>query len=219
MCKKDRNTNIPYLVQYRTPEANTKGEEEVEEISFHAMRMWNQIFFDWQRRQKRQRGGCIISSFRMIFVLIILVILMVDINGVEGTFIVSPVSSSTTITAAPTTARIHTQTTTRTTATQLHVKTKWTSLMSPKGYRHDVTRYYSILGLQRNRELTIHHIKSAYRRLVKLYHPDANPNQTNRDTIMKFHQIKHAYDIVSTDYEQYQKIQRYTSHHELSFDE
>ena len=39
------------------------------------------------------------------------------------------------------------------------------------GYRHDVTRYYSILGLQRNRDLSEHQIKSAYHKLVKLYHP------------------------------------------------
>ena len=157
------------------------------------------------------------SSSRVLVVLMILVIMMMNINGVEGTFIVSPVSWSKTTNAALTTARHKIRRTS--TATQLHAKTKWTSLMTPQRYRHDVTRYYSILGLQRNRELTIHHIKSAYRRLVKLYHPDANPNETNRDTIMKFHQIKHAYDIVSNDYQDYQKIQRYTSHHELSFDE
>ena len=159
------------------------------------------------------------SSSRVLVLLMILVIMMKNINDVEGTFIVSPVSSSKTTSAAFTTG-IHTTTRiTTSTATQLHAKTKWTSLMTPQRYRHDVTRYYSILGLQRNRELTIHHIKSAYRRLVKLYHPDANPNETNRDTIMKFHQIKRAYDIVSNDYQDYQKIQKYTSHHELSFDE
>ena len=50
---------------------------------------------------------------------------------------------------------------------------------------------------------------------------DANiQNSTNRrDTIMKFQQVKHAYDVVSRDYEDYKKIQRYTSHLELSFDE
>ena len=67
----------------------------------------------------------------------------------------------------------NTSRTRRISATSLYAtRTKWTSLMkNVAGYRHDVTRYYAILGLQRNRDLSEHQIKSAYHKLVKLYHP------------------------------------------------
>jgi curved DNA-binding protein CbpA len=53
--------------------------------------------------------------------------------------------------------------------------------------------HYSILGLSRN--ATTAEIKTAYRRLVKLYHPDKNPN--NPSAVEKFRLIQDAYDTLS----------------------
>jgi curved DNA-binding protein CbpA len=53
--------------------------------------------------------------------------------------------------------------------------------------------HYSILGLSRT--ATTAEIKTAYRRLVKLYHPDKNPN--NPSAVEKFRLIQEAYDTLS----------------------
>ncbi len=51
---------------------------------------------------------------------------------------------------------------------------------------------YAILGL--SQEATEEEIKTAYRRLVKLYHPDLNPNNTH--AAEKFKEITHAYEVI-----------------------
>ncbi|MCD6067159.1 MAG: DnaJ-class molecular chaperone with C-terminal Zn finger domain [Bacteroidetes bacterium] len=53
--------------------------------------------------------------------------------------------------------------------------------------------HYSILGLTKN--ATNAEIKTAYRRLVKVYHPDKNPN--NPGAVEKFRLIQEAYDTLS----------------------
>lgn len=53
--------------------------------------------------------------------------------------------------------------------------------------------HYSILGLTKS--ATNAEIKAAYRRLVKIYHPDKNPN--NPVAVEKFRAIQEAYDVLS----------------------
>ena len=53
--------------------------------------------------------------------------------------------------------------------------------------------HYSILGLTKS--ATNAEIKAAYRRLVKIYHPDKNPN--NPAAVEKFRAIQEAYDVLS----------------------
>lgn len=52
--------------------------------------------------------------------------------------------------------------------------------------------YYEILGISVT--ATQEEIKSAFRKLVKKYHPDANPNQ---DTTKEMQEITEAYEILS----------------------
>lgn len=53
--------------------------------------------------------------------------------------------------------------------------------------------HYSILGLTKSASSV--EIKAAYRRLVKVYHPDKNPN--SYEAVEKFRQIQQAYEILS----------------------
>ncbi len=53
--------------------------------------------------------------------------------------------------------------------------------------------YYEILGVNRNS--TTEEIKKAYRKLVKRYHPDKNPN--NKSAEDRFKDIQEAYDVLS----------------------
>lgn len=53
--------------------------------------------------------------------------------------------------------------------------------------------HYSILGLTKS--ATNAEIKAAYRRLVKIYHPDKNPD--NPVAVEKFRAIQEAYDVLS----------------------
>ncbi|HEY1039605.1 MAG TPA: J domain-containing protein [Bacteroidia bacterium] len=53
--------------------------------------------------------------------------------------------------------------------------------------------HYSILGLTKS--ATTAEIKAAYRKLVKIYHPDKNPN--NPEAVIKFRAIQEAYDVLS----------------------
>lgn len=52
--------------------------------------------------------------------------------------------------------------------------------------------FYAILGVQRGSDAKT--IKSAYRRLAKQYHPDANPNE---DTTAKFQELNRAYEVLN----------------------
>jgi molecular chaperone DnaJ len=52
--------------------------------------------------------------------------------------------------------------------------------------------FYAILGVSRNADSK--EIKSAYRRLAKQYHPDANPGE---DTTEKFQEVNRAYEVLN----------------------
>ena len=51
--------------------------------------------------------------------------------------------------------------------------------------------FYEILGVSRSADMAS--IKSAYRKLAKQYHPDANPDE---DTTLKFQEINRAYEVL-----------------------
>ena len=53
--------------------------------------------------------------------------------------------------------------------------------------------YYEILGV--DRKATEADIKSAYRKLVKMYHPDLHPNDAN--AAAKFKEVNEAYEVLS----------------------
>lgn len=53
--------------------------------------------------------------------------------------------------------------------------------------------YYEVLGV--SRDATEKEIKQAYRRLVRQYHPDLNPNK--RDAEERFKEIQEAYEVLS----------------------
>jgi len=53
--------------------------------------------------------------------------------------------------------------------------------------------YYVILGV--SKDVGIKELKSAYRKLSKKHHPDANPN--NPDAAVKMREINEAYDVLS----------------------
>lgn len=53
--------------------------------------------------------------------------------------------------------------------------------------------YYQILGVKR--DASEKEIKSAFRRLAKKYHPDANPNDPSAES--KFKEINEAYEVLS----------------------
>ena len=64
--------------------------------------------------------------------------------------------------------------------------------------------YYDVLGLKKG--ASDGEIKSAYRKLVKKYHPDARPDDAEAEAMMK--DINEAYDVLSdsqkkADYDQY----------------
>ena len=52
--------------------------------------------------------------------------------------------------------------------------------------------FYQILGVPRSADAK--EIKSAYRKLAKQYHPDANPGE---DTTEKFQEINRAYEVLN----------------------
>lgn len=67
--------------------------------------------------------------------------------------------------------------------------------MSFRGGRDSQNRdFYAILGIPRNADTKT--IKSAYRKLAKQYHPDANPG---KDTTEKFQEINRAYEVLTND--------------------
>ena len=54
---------------------------------------------------------------------------------------------------------------------------------------------YSVLGVSRNASMD--EIKKAYRKLSRMYHPDANVNNPNREQAEeKFKQIQEAYNRI-----------------------
>src|SRR5689334_6986940 len=64
--------------------------------------------------------------------------------------------------------------------------------------------YYAVLGVDRNAKPD--HIRKAYRRLARKFHPDVNPG--NKSAEDKFKELSEAYEILSDDkkrkiYDQY----------------
>lgn len=55
-----------------------------------------------------------------------------------------------------------------------------------------IPNYYSVLGI--SPQATLDEIKLAYRRLVRLYHPDVSQDRATRQ---KFHQVQDAYETLS----------------------
>ena len=53
--------------------------------------------------------------------------------------------------------------------------------------------YYDTLGVSKSASQD--EIKSAYRKLAKLYHPDLHPN--DQDCAQKFKEINEAYEVLS----------------------
>ena len=60
----------------------------------------------------------------------------------------------------------------------------------------DPKKYYEILGLEVDENLSDLAIKRAYNKKVKEYHPDLNKNDTEK--IKKFNQITEAYENLKT---------------------
>ncbi len=61
------------------------------------------------------------------------------------------------------------------------------------------SHYFQILGIDENSDLS--EIKSAYRKLVKIYHPDNNQNLNEtekKEHVAKFLEIQQAYEILIT---------------------
>ena len=52
--------------------------------------------------------------------------------------------------------------------------------------------FYKLLGISYDAD--IEQIKSAYRKLVKIYHPDANKG--NKESAEKFKELKEAYEVL-----------------------
>ena len=75
------------------------------------------------------------------------------------------------------------QQTQRTSSTQLYMSS-----------RNNSRDFYSILGVTRSADSK--EIKSAYRKLAKKYHPDANPG---KDTTNEFQEVNRAYEVLSDD--------------------
>ena len=57
----------------------------------------------------------------------------------------------------------------------------------------DKRDYYELLGVEKN--ATENQLKSAYRKLAKQYHPDANPG--NKEAEAKFKELSEAYAVLS----------------------
>ena len=55
--------------------------------------------------------------------------------------------------------------------------------------------YYEILGVSRS--ASSDEIKRAYRKLAKVHHPDANPDDANAQK--KFAEVTEAYEVLSDD--------------------
>lgn len=60
---------------------------------------------------------------------------------------------------------------------------------------NSIDRYYNVLGISSS--ATVNEIKSAYREMVKLYHPDKQiGNRKDKNTKVRFQQVQDAYQIV-----------------------
>lgn len=64
-------------------------------------------------------------------------------------------------------------------------------------WRTDMTNPYKVLGVDRSASDT--EIKKAYRKLSRIYHPDANINNPNKDVAEeKFKEVQEAYEAIIT---------------------
>lgn len=60
---------------------------------------------------------------------------------------------------------------------------------------NSIDRYYKVLGVSSS--ATVNDIKSAYRDMVKLYHPDKQiGKKLNKNTKVRFHQVQDAYEAI-----------------------
>ena len=55
--------------------------------------------------------------------------------------------------------------------------------------------YYEILGI--SRQATPEELKKAYRKLAMKYHPDRNPDDSDKKAEIKFKEAKEAYEILN----------------------
>lgn len=67
---------------------------------------------------------------------------------------------------------------------------------APESYGAESRRSDALNILDLEDDATAADIKAAYRRLVKLYHPDTNLDDAN--TAIKFQQVKTAYEVLKT---------------------
>lgn len=91
-----------------------------------------------------------------------------------------------------------------------HLNRQWPQQQQQQ--QEQLPDYYNILGVHRNASKD--DIKTAFRQLVKQYHPDANPNT---DTTSQFQTINKAYQILS-DPQNRKTYNSQTYHYGLSSD-
>ena len=68
----------------------------------------------------------------------------------------------------------------------------WMGSEDSDGFSSVETKAYAALDLEPT--ATIAEVKSQFRRLVKQYHPDTNPN--DKEAAQRFHEVRQAYDLI-----------------------
>ena len=118
-----------------------------------------------------------------------LALLMSSANAFSTAFTSHPTSRATAASASPSAssfirdhANAHAHAQSTSTSTSLHMSTR----------NSNDTDYYRVLGISRSADKK--EIKSAYRKMAKQYHPDANPG---KDTTERFQEINRAYEVLN----------------------